>query len=135
MNRHEEMVQGHYASMLTWLVRIGFVFMFVSFAVYAVGLLPAEVPLNEVPDLWTRSAEEFAEAAGTEQGWGWIRSLDDGQVVSFAALVLFPAGTMILIGIASLLYLRERNRLYAFIAALEFVVLVVAATGLLAGAN
>jgi hypothetical protein len=127
-----EPVQQTFASMLIWLVRIGLGLLFVTFVIYAAGLVPSAVPLADVPDLWHLGATEYAAETDLETGWAWVRSLDQGRMLVFAALVLFPAGTMILIAVTVVLYLRQKVPAYALIALLELAVLVVAATGVFA---
>ena len=126
-----EPVQQSFASMLVWLVRIGLGLLFVTFVIYAAGFVPSAVPLAEVPELWHLGATEYAARTNLELGWGWLTAFDQGRTLVFAALVLFPTGTMVLIGITAVLYLRHKVPAYALIALLELIVLVVAATGLL----
>lgn len=131
MSSAQDSVQALFARLLSWLVRIGLALMFVSFILYVFGLVPSGIPVALVQDQWAHSADEFAAATGMQTGWNWVRDLLDGRALAFASLVIFPAGTIILTAAASLLYLRHKDKRYALIAALECVVLVVAATGLL----
>ena len=127
-----EPVQQTFASMLIWLVRVALAFLFVSFVIYAAGLVPSPIPLDDVPDLWHLSASEYAARTDLALGWSWLRALDQGRTLVFAALVLFPTGTMLLLAVTVVLYLRQRVPAYALIAFFELVVLIIAATGLLA---
>ncbi len=126
-----EPAQLSFASMLVWLVRIGLGILFVTFIVYASGLVPSVVTIADVPDYWHLSAEEYAERTNLEIGWAWVGDFEQGRTLVFAGLVFFPAGTMVLIGITVALYLRQKVPAYALIAFLELIVLIVAATGLL----
>ncbi len=130
-----EPVQQSFASMLVWLVRIGLGLLFAMFVVYAAGLLPSRIPVSEVPELWHLGAAEYAQATSRELGWAWLESLGEGRMIVFAALVIFPAGAMILLAVTVVLYLRHDERAYALIALIEVVVLVVAATGLLSAGH
>lgn len=125
-----EPVQLTFASILVWLVRIGLGLLFVTFVVYASGLVSSVVAIADVPDHWHLSADEYAELTDLEIGWAWLGTFDQGRTLVFAALVFFPTGTMVLIGITVVLYLRQKVPAYALIAFLELVVLIVAATGI-----
>jgi hypothetical protein len=135
MSNEIDRVQLQYASLLSWLVRVGLALMFLAFAAYAIGIVPSRLDLRDVPDRWTLSSDEYIAQAGIESGWGWTGTIDDGRTLAFASLVVFPAGTMILIAIAVLLYLKDRSWIYAIIAGLETLVLVVAATGIISGGH
>lgn len=126
-----EAVQESYARLLVWLVRVGLALLFLTFLIYALGLLPAQVDLETVPQLWHLSAEEYIETTEKETGWNWVGSLNQGNVLVFGALVLFPAGTMLLLGVAAVLYFRKGVPAYAVISFLELLVLLVAAAGIL----
>ncbi len=128
-------VQEQYASLLLWLVRIGLVLMFAAFTAYIADVIPANLKPDQVVSLWHLSASEFAEATGAHLGWAWVASLPESSVLALAALVVFPLGTMLLIAIATILYLRERDRAFAAIAAAEAIVLTIAATGLIGGGH
>lgn len=124
-------VQDAYAGLLVWFVRVALLALFVTFVLYAAGVVPSELPVSEVPDSWHLSAEEYAAATGAPAGWAWIGALGEGRTLAFAALVLFPLGTLVMVTAAIVLYLRNRVPAYAVITLLELVVLVIAATGVL----
>ena len=126
-----ERTQQDYARMLVWFVRVALVTLFVGFVLYAAGVVPSRVEIAEVPEHWHLSASEYARETGGRQGWSWITELDEGRTLAFAALVFFPAGTIVLVLAAVVLYLRARVPVYALITFLEAVVLVIAASGLL----
>jgi hypothetical protein len=130
-----EPVQQSFARMLVWLVSLGLALLFVTSVIYAAEIVPSGVTLQEVPQLWNLSASEYTEQSGGETGWDWVKRISEGRTLVFASLVLFPAGTMLLIGIAGILYLRHRVPAYALIAFLEVTVLIVAATGLFAAGH
>lgn len=130
-----EPVQRSFATMLSWLVRIGLGLLFVAFVLYAAGVVPSTVALDDVPSLWHLDAAAFTEETGREPGWSWLRSLNEGRTLVFAALVVFPFGAMALVAATVALYLRQKTPIYALLAGLEAIVLVVAATGLLAAGH
>lgn len=124
-------VQLVYASLLVWFVRIALVTLFATFILYAAGVVGSAIDIADVPNRWHLSAGEYAIATQTEAGWSWLGSLDQGRMLSLAALVLFPAGTMILTAVAVVLYLRSRLPAYALITFIQVIVFAVAASGVL----
>ena len=126
-----EPVQLTFASILVWLVRFGLGLLFVTFVVYASGLIPSILAIADVPDHWHLSSNEYAELTDLEIGWAWLGAFDQGRTLVFAALVFFPTGMMVLAAVTVVLYLRQKVPAYALIAFLELVVLIVAATGIL----
>lgn len=125
-------VQLLYASLLVWFVRIALIALFGSFILYATGVVGSAIDITDVPDRWHLSAGEYVVATQTATGWSWLDSLDQGRTLSLAALVLFPAGTMVLTAVAFVLYLRNRLPAYALITFVQVVVFAVAASGVLA---
>lgn len=128
-----EPVQIAYARLLGVAVLAGFVFLFAGFVLYSAGVPASGTPIDEVPELWHLSAEEFAERTSRELGWRWVRDIGQGDLLAFAAVVYFPSATLVVILIGGLLFARHKNTSYAIIAVLEAVVLLVAATGVLGG--
>ena len=124
-----EPVQELYAILLGWLVKIGLAAMFISFAIHFSGILPTSLDLARTTDFFHLSAAEFAEQTGGQTGWDWIRAIGDPRFLSFAAIVIFPAGMVLVITLAGVFYITHRNRTYALLAWLEAFVLIVAATG------
>ena len=119
-------VSKTYAMMLEWLVATSLALMIVTFALYATSVLPSAIGISRVPDLWHLNARDYAEATGRALGWSWLASLAEGRYLVYLSLVVFPAGTMLLVAIASPLYLRRRAPIMAALALAEAGVLLFA---------
>jgi hypothetical protein len=132
---HVDPVQSTYAGLLRRLVSIGLALLFVMFAIYASGVAPSELPIEDVPAIWSMSAADLADMTGSRSGWSWASSLDNGSTLAFAALVFFPASAILLIIIAGFLYLRQNILPYTLICFLEAAILIVAAAGIIGGAH
>ncbi|TVQ26317.1 MAG: hypothetical protein EA382_05605 [Spirochaetaceae bacterium] len=120
-------VSRTYARMIGWLVTISLSTLVAAFVLYVSGLLPSSLPVETIPGLWHLSAADCAAATNRTIGWQWITQVADGRYLVYLSLVLFPAGTMLLVAIASPLYLRARAPLMSLIALLEAAVLLFAA--------
>ncbi len=120
-----------YARILDWGVGIGLAVLIVTFAVGASGLLPAQVPLDRLPELWSHSATRFLAETGVPDGWGWIALLDRGDMLGHVGIAILCAtaglGLVLLVPMA----VADGDRLFAAICAVEIAVLALAASGLL----
>lgn len=124
-------VQRDFASVLTWIVRIGLIVMLVTFGLYVSGIVDSSAPVDTIADHWELSASEYRTVTESEEGWRWITQIGDGATLAFAALAFFPLAIIVAMIIAAVLYAKHRLTAHAVIAAALALVLTVAATGLL----
>lgn len=110
--------------------KIGFVLLVAGFAVYLSGLLPPQVPLAELPKLWGLPLAQFVAASGAPTGWQWLALAGRGDYFNFFGIALL-ASIVVAAYLRVLPLLARRERVLALIAALEIVVLLAAASGLL----
>ncbi len=127
--------QIRYAEVLHWISLIGLALLLAAFALYLSGLLPPLVDPSEVPRMWHLSAEEYTEANNIPTGWGWVQKIAYGDVLSFASLVLLASGTLICFSITLFSFLKDKDWIYSGIIILEIGVLLLAASGLVAGGH
>lgn len=129
-----------YASILEVGVYLGLVVLLVTFGLYASGAVAPSVPLQELPSYWQLGVHEYLEVINAEHlhhdhlitGWTWISMVGRGDYLNFIGIVLLAGVTIVcFLGIIPTL-LRKHDRIYATMAALEVLVLVLAASGLLA---
>jgi hypothetical protein len=101
-----------------------------GFFVYLSGLLPPQLPPQELARHWHLPLREFLAATQAPTGWGWLALAGRGDyfnLVGIAVLACIVAAAYLRI----LPVLARRTRIYAFIALAELVVLLAAASGLL----
>jgi len=122
-----------YARWLDVATRAGFAISLCAFLVYAGGLLPAYVPLEELPRYWTLPVHRFIEVTGAPQGWAWLGELAYGDGLNLAAIALLGLVTPACYARLLPALIAGRDWLQAALALLQLVVLVAAASGLLAG--
>ncbi|MGW8265647.1 MAG: hypothetical protein ACWGSQ_04715 [Longimicrobiales bacterium] len=132
-----------YARILAAGMYVGLGLLLVTFGLYATGLIPAAVPIEELPNYWTLSAHEYLEAINHEflhrealvLGWGWIAVLNKGDFLNFIGIAVLAAVTVICyLGILPSLF-RKRDWIYGTIALLEVIVLVLAASGIVSAGH
>jgi hypothetical protein len=114
--------------------KIALVLLAASFLAYVTGLLPAQLPPEELAKLWGLPLREFLAAAGAPTGWGWLKLWARGDYANYFGMVLLTSIVMVAY-LRVLPLLIRHDRSFAAIAAIEIVVLLVAASGLLAGAH
>jgi len=127
-----ERTQADFARLLARFVSFALAALFLSFVLYATELVPSAVRISEVPTHWHLSAAEYAARTETRTGWNWLSQIGQGRTIAFAALALFPAGMVVLTAASALLYARDRVTAYGLISFVEVIVLLVAASGVLA---
>lgn len=128
-------VQLKYAAFLHWVALIGLIFLVVGFSLYVFGILPPLVEPERVTEMWHMEAEEYIEANNLPTGWSWLYHIGNGDIVTFSSLIFLALGTIICLLPTLVLFLKNRDLLYALFVFLELVVLILAATGILIGSH
>jgi hypothetical protein len=126
-------MQSTYARWLDAATRVCFVLSLAAFLVYVLGILPAAVPLEQLPQLWSLPAGRFAQLTGEPAGWGWIALIGKADYLNLAAVALFGLVTLACYVRIVPLLLAAGERLEAAIALAQVVVLAAAASGLFTG--
>jgi hypothetical protein len=129
----EQLVQEVYARWLDAATRLAFAASLLAFLLYATGLLPAFVPLDALPALWGLPVGEYLERTGVVSGWGWLGLLRFSDYASLACVALIGLVTLICYLRVLPLLLRLGERLQAVLVLAQALVLLIAASGLLAG--
>jgi hypothetical protein len=129
----ENLVQERYARCLDAATRIAFAASLAAFVVYAGGLLPSFVPLEQLASLWDLPVDEFLERTGAPAGWEWLRLLGYSDYLALACVALIGTVTLVCYLAILPLLVRVGERLEAALVAAQVIVLLVAASGALAG--
>jgi hypothetical protein len=120
-----------YAKVLDIGMKVGFVLLVLSFAAYVTGILPPLVSLDRLPEYWGLSAKEFAEATNMPRGWGWVRLIGKGDILTLASIA-YLAAVSIVCSLAVLpIFTRRRDVVFLLITLLQMCVLVLAASDIL----
>lgn len=127
--------QTVYARWLEWGTRLGLWLLIAAFAAYAFGVLEPQVALSRLPALWGLPAERYQAMAGGPAGWGWLGLLDKGDYVNLLAVALLSLITVVCYLRILPIHFRRGERLLAAMIVAQVVVLLAAASGLLAGSH
>lgn len=119
-----------YARWLDWGTRAGLTLLVASFAVYALGLAAPHVPFELLARAWSLPVDQYRAAVGAPAGWGWLALAARGDYMNYAGIVLLALSTFACMLRALPAFLARGERAYALMAALQAVVLAVAAAGL-----
>jgi magnesium-transporting ATPase (P-type) len=128
-DRQTSSEQSSYAAVLHWSTISGFVVLIVTFVAYVLGWLPASVPLEQLPNLWSLSAAEYLKATGTPTGWSWIFMLNKGDFASQLGIAILSGCSVACIAAIMPIYAKTRNAAYIVICTLEIAVLLLSASG------
>ena len=123
--------QLRYADTLFYGALLGFVTMLVTYALYVFGVLTPQIPLEEMPRLWSQSAAAYRAAGNIPQGWGWLALVGKGDMCNFIGIAFLAALTIICFVQLAIGLLRQKQWIMAIIAILEVLVLSLAASGVL----
>ena len=123
--------QLRYADTLFYGALLGFVVMLVTYALYIFGVLTPQIPLDEMPRLWSQSAAAYRAAGNIPQGWGWLALVGKGDMCNFIGIAFLAALTIICFVRLAIGLLRQKQWIMAIIAILEVLVLSLAASGVL----
>jgi hypothetical protein len=128
-----------YAAILEVGVYLGLAILVVTFALYGLGIVSPTIPLHELPSYWSMSVHEYLQVMNTQHlhhdhiitGWQWVSVIGKGDYLNYVGIVLLAGVSGVcFLGIIPTL-LRKHDRVYATMAALEVLVLALAASGLL----
>lgn len=123
--------QLRYADTLFYGALLGFVIMLITYALYIFGILTPQIPLDEMPRLWSQSAAEYRAAGNIPQGWGWLALVGKGDICNFIGIAFLAALTIICFVQLAIGLARQKQWIMTIIAVLEVLVLSLAASGIL----
>jgi len=125
------MEQQLYARWLDWGTRLGLAALVLSYLAYALAWVEPLVPLERLPQVWTLPVERYIELTGAPSGWQWVFRLDKGDYLNLIGVGVLALITALCYLRVFVLFFRRGERLHAALAALQIMVLLAAASGLL----
>jgi hypothetical protein len=128
-----DLMQATYARWLDVATRVGFAVSLAAFLLYVGGVVEPFVPLERLPQLWGLPAARFAEATGAPQGWGWLALIGTADYLNLAAVALFGVVTLACYARVVPVLFAAGERLQAWIAVAQVLVLAAAAAGVFTG--
>ena len=138
--QEEQSEQLVYAKVLEIGMYIGLVILFITFALYASGVLAPAVPLDQISNYWHQGVHDYLEAVNHDfwhmehppTGWAWVSMLGKGDFLNFIGIAILAGITIICyLAIIPMLW-RKKDIAYLTMSILEVLVLTLAASGILA---
>ena len=123
--------QEVYARWLAVGVRVGFAALLASFVIYATGMVAPAIAPQELHRYWGLPVAEYVRLTGAPTGWGWIRRLGQSDFMNFVGVAILGSTTIVCYLRVLPIFVRGRNRAFAYICIAEIAVLVAAASGMI----
>ncbi|HHE31458.1 MAG TPA: DUF1634 domain-containing protein [Chlorobaculum parvum] len=132
---YADRVHIFYAKTLDFVSHAVIVAMVIGYVLYLTGLLPLSIPIGAIAGNWHLSAAEMQATLHHPKGWSFVTApggVLQGDIVSYMSVILLALATLFCLAVAVVVYLREKKPLFFTIALGQFLVLVVAASGIVA---
>lgn len=127
--------QLRYARLLNWCTRVGLVVLLLSFAAYVLGLAESHVAPQRLPELWIHPVGRYLELTDSPTGWGWLALVHRGDVAGLLGIAILAGSSVLCLLALVPLYWARGDRRFVAICLAEVAVVVVAASGWLAGGH
>ena len=121
-----------YARWLAWGTRTGLGLLVLGFIAYASGLVDPHVPIERLPELWTRPASEVLREVGLRPGWGWAELTHRSDMLILAGIGILAGCSIPCLAATIPVFQRRRETAFVLICLLEIAVLALALSGVLA---
>jgi hypothetical protein len=121
-----------YAKLLELGMYIGLLILFITFALYAFGIMDPYIPMDKISDYWKLNVHEYLEHAGIKDGWAWLGMLKYGDFINFIGIAILAGVTIICYAAIVPTLLKNNDKVYAIFAVFEVIILGAAASGILA---
>ena len=127
--------QLRYARVLEWGTNAGLVVLVILFGIYMPGIIEPHVANERLRALWKLPAVRFLQEAGIADGWGWVAMLHRADILNLVGIVALAFCSVACLVAVMPLYWAAGQRMLFAICALEVLVLLSAATGLIGGGH
>ena len=121
-----------YARILEIGMYLGLLVLFVTFGLYAFGILDPYIPLDEISNYWSMNVNDYLEHAEIKAGWAWLGMLKYGDFINFIGIAMLAGVTILCYAAIVPTLLKNNDKVYAILAIIEVIILSAAASGILA---
>lgn len=115
--------------------RLGLGILTATFLAYVFGVVEPLVPPPELSRLWVLPVDRYLAASGGPTGWGWLQLIDKGDYANLAGVAVIGLVTVLSYLRIIPLMLERGERLHAWLAVGQVLVLLAAASGLFSGGH
>jgi hypothetical protein len=122
-----------YANMLFYGCWGGLAIMVLTYLLYVTGIIAPHIPLQTVARLWSQPVGTYLQQGNVPHGWGWTALIGQGDFLNFVGIVLLASMTLLSYIPLVPAYFKRGEKVFAFLAVAEILVLAVAASGIVGG--
>lgn len=130
----DDAVQRAYARWLRRGTFAGVAVLLAGFGAYMLGMVP-HVPMEHLPALWEQPASQYLERAQLRPGWHWATLVHRSDMLVIAGIALLATCSVASLAAAIPAFRATGERTFMWICAVQIAVLLLAASGLLAGGH
>lgn len=130
-NSHIPVEQQRYAMLLNWGARSGLAILAVSFLAYLFGWMPAHVPVDQLPQVWSLPVGEYLKQTGTPTGWHWLDLVAYGDFASLVGIAVLSGCSLVCLVAVMPIYAKRGDRVFVAICVFALLVQLLAASGTL----
>lgn len=123
--------QQRYATLLSWGSRSGLAILVVTFIAYMFGLMPAHVPLEQLPQYWALPSHEYIQLTNSPVGWDWIAKIAEGDYASLLGIAWLSGASLVCLLAVIPIYARRGDRVFVALCVAALAVQLLAASGIL----
>lgn len=122
-----------YAKILSIFRIIGLWMLVLTFIVYVFGIIPPMIALEEVSQYWGLSVNGYLARTDIQTGWAWLKMIKYGDIINFLPIAFLSFITIICYLVIMPIFFKKKDKVYTWIALIQILVLVLAASGILKG--
>lgn len=130
-----QQAQLRYARILAIGTAVGLGLLVLGFIAYVSGWIEPHIPIERLPQFWTRPSGEMLAEARLSPGWGWAALLHRGDMLLLAAIALLASCSIPCLAAVVPVFRRRGEQVFVAICVMEIAVLALAASGILSVAH
>ncbi|NQU02731.1 MAG: DUF1634 domain-containing protein [Syntrophaceae bacterium] len=122
--------QFRYAGIMEKGMFFGLAVLIVTFILYVTGIIRPYIPLNEFSRHFHKDVNSYLAETNIDAGWGWIKMLQYGDFLNFIGIAILTSITILCYISIVPVFWKKKDWVFAILAILEVIVLLIAASGL-----
>lgn len=123
--------QLRYALLLEWGTRVAVAVLVASSVAYLTALLPAHVPLEQLPQLWSLPVGQYLDRTQSPTGWGWTALLHRSDALGLAGIAILSVCSVLALLAVVPMYAARRDKAFAALCLAQALIVLLAASGVL----
>ncbi len=120
-----------YANILNKGMLVGLAILFITYAIYALGIMDSYLPKDQLSNYWSLPVNEYLAKANIPTGWDWVGMLQYGDFLNFVGIAVLAGITILCYLLIIPTLLKSNDKVFALLAFFEVVILSLAASGVL----